>query len=299
MNKVSCNLCGADFSAKTIPYPSNTAKGKFSLFKEIAFCSQCELGFALPLLNQERLDEIYKTGEYWDHVVKGNPYQNAHESNQAKIRVDFCSGIIPFRSGMRVLDIGAGHAYTADWISESLKGEMFSFAFIEHDDEKSKSIISKSKEYEAKRLDRPSDDDNGYDLIFMNHVLEHVANPLEFVNSALATLREGGALYIETPHADYRYKTDVFPHTLFFNKKTVDVLAERSSAELVCCRSYGRIISAQNRLSSFMVRVLNQFFKLAVRLNIKSAQRVIDQFIWQYYKVDTDNIWLQWAFRKK
>ena len=39
-----------------------------------------------------------------------------------------------------------------------------------------------------------------YDLIVINHVLEHVANGLEVVEHAVACLRPGGVLYLEVPN---------------------------------------------------------------------------------------------------
>jgi SAM-dependent methyltransferase len=39
-----------------------------------------------------------------------------------------------------------------------------------------------------------------YDLIVINHVLEHVGNGLEVVSHAIACLRPGGVLYLEVPN---------------------------------------------------------------------------------------------------
>ena len=39
-----------------------------------------------------------------------------------------------------------------------------------------------------------------YDLIVVNHVLEHVVNGLEVVGQAVACLRPGGVLYLEVPN---------------------------------------------------------------------------------------------------
>jgi SAM-dependent methyltransferase len=40
----------------------------------------------------------------------------------------------------------------------------------------------------------------GYDLVVINHVLEHVGNGLDVVAHAIACLRPGGTLYIEVPN---------------------------------------------------------------------------------------------------
>ena len=41
---------------------------------------------------------------------------------------------------------------------------------------------------------------SSYDLIVINHVLEHVVNGLEVVGQAVACLRPGGVLYLEVPN---------------------------------------------------------------------------------------------------
>ena len=41
---------------------------------------------------------------------------------------------------------------------------------------------------------------SSYDLVVINHVLEHVGNGLEVVGQAMACLRPGGVLYLEVPN---------------------------------------------------------------------------------------------------
>ena len=52
-------------------------------------------------------------------------------------------------------------------------------------------------------------------LMCMNHVLEHVAEPIECLRNVTNLLSDEGRLYIEVPYADHRFKDDVFPHTWF------------------------------------------------------------------------------------
>lgn len=298
MTECLCDLCGSRLNDRVMTYPVGDSQSRSSLFNGIVCCSGCEIGYAVPKLSQARLDEIYTTGEYWDDVVKDNPYQNAHESNQARERVHFCSQYIDLKEGMKVLDIGAGHAYTSDQVSEAIGFDSFCFDFIEHDDQKSQGVLAKAKKYKARRISTPSESGDAYDLIFMNHVLEHVADPYDFVQAALESLNQGGVLYIETPAEDYRYKSDVFPHTLFFNKKSASFIAEKLGAELVCCNTYGRKVSDMGGVGSVRVKLLNQVFKIAVKCRMVKTQRWIDKLIWRYGEKNTDNIWLQWVLKK-
>lgn len=56
--------------------------------------------------------------------------------------------------------------------------------------------------------------DRKFDLIFMNHVLEHFNDPLGALKKAQSLLSETGVLYIGVPDADFIMKTGVggFPH---------------------------------------------------------------------------------------
>jgi len=44
---------------------------------------------------------------------------------------------------------------------------------------------------------------NNFDLIILNHILEHVENPLEFLVLCKDYLREGGAIYVEVPNETF------------------------------------------------------------------------------------------------
>jgi hypothetical protein len=62
------------------------------------------------------------------------------------------------------------------------------------------------------------DDIDFADLIVLSHVLEHVSDPRGFLEAQCARLRAGGALFIEVPCDDWKFKPEDEPHLLFFNK---------------------------------------------------------------------------------
>lgn len=74
--------------------------------------------------------------------------------------------------------------------------------------------ISKSKfglEVENDFFDKSKFDDCSMDLVIMRHVLEHVEDPVEFLDAAYSKLKTGGKLYIEVPNSFWSLENCYFP----------------------------------------------------------------------------------------
>ena len=57
-----------------------------------------------------------------------------------------------------------------------------------------------------------------FDLVIHSHVLEHVINPVEFLEANTKYLRKGGVLFIDVPCNDWKFKELDELHLLFFDK---------------------------------------------------------------------------------
>src|SRR3972149_11066474 len=66
-----------------------------------------------------------------------------------------------------------------------------------------------------------------FDLIVLAHVLEHMAQPHEFIAALVARLNPGGSLLVEVPNGDYRYKNTFESHLLFFDSGSLGNLLGR------------------------------------------------------------------------
>jgi SAM-dependent methyltransferase len=76
-----------------------------------------------------------------------------------------------------------------------------------------------------------------YDLVMLNHMIEHSDRPLEFMEQVFRVLKKGGKVFIETPNADCldyrlfagRWGCIHFPrHTYLFSRSNISRLLERS-----------------------------------------------------------------------
>jgi SAM-dependent methyltransferase len=89
------------------------------------------------------------------------------------------------------------------------------------------------------------------DLIVMSHVLEHVANPIQFLSDATQGLRKGGVLFIEVPCRDDEHKSLDEPHLLFFDKKPMQRLLNQLGFNNIQL-SYHGVALNRLRSSSFL-----------------------------------------------
>jgi 2-polyprenyl-3-methyl-5-hydroxy-6-metoxy-1,4-benzoquinol methylase len=283
----TCPACGAAFGER-VPYPG-PAQGRYALhFSEIALCPRCGLGAALPRRPQSELDAFYAAGTYWDEAVGRSAAQMLHERNQCRHRVTRALAALEAVSRLRVLDVGAGHAWTAYWIERLAAGAMDAFDFIEPDEANAGAILARPTPYATSRVRTLAEARTGYHVIFLNHVLEHVAEPLEAVRRIRDLLAPGGVAYVEMPNADQRFKSDVFPHTWFFTLEALRQLAARTGIEERARESFGRMPSR-----SGMDGVWRAGFRAAAALGLADLAGACDDRIWRYETRD-EGIWLRW-----
>ena len=293
----NCPLCGAR-AAQEIHYPGGEDRPQQPLrFTRIALCEACGFGFALPKPTQAELDRFYASGSYWTEVGANLP-QVMHEKSQCEQRVAACLPFLEKTRPLRVLDVGAGHGWTVDWVARMLPGKVARFDFIEPDDSAAKAIADKRPGFPLARVHNMSDAKDRYDLIFLNHVLEHVADPLAVIARITDLLTANGIAHIEMPHADYRFKRDVFPHTLFFTPASLDKLAQKAGIVQLVCTAFGR--SPEEPGSPWQRRknwLLQRLFVLAARHGGWALQRALDHAVWNYGACEP-GIWLRWIIAR-
>jgi len=139
-----------------------------------------------------------------------------------------------------------------------------------------------------------------YDIIVLSHVVEHVSDPLSLVTAAASLLAEGGILFIDVPNQDHLFKTEVFPHMLFFSMGSLAVLLKKASLEVLTLDTWGLPmgISPLNARQSFFRRLIG--YALAkVRPIIHG--RLLVALYGRYYgacRQDPNGTWIRGVCRK-
>ena len=185
-------------------------------------CNDCNLCFADPMPSSKTLQNYNSEYFFLAHGTKSRErIDNPLFKALARIRFNY---ILEFLEAhdikiQRVLEIGPGYGEMASlWVESTPKIEYFA---IESD----KSCHAYLKEIGVKVGARFSEIGHiDADLVIMSHVLEHVTDPKDFLKTASQCLRVGGVLFIEVPCQDYKYKTMVEPHLLFFDLESLGKL---------------------------------------------------------------------------
>jgi SAM-dependent methyltransferase len=279
-----CAICGGDQLCR-LPYPGRADALRL---KAICVCSECGAGCAVPAPDQETLDRFYASGAYW-HASTGQA-QRAHEASQAWLRVDYVRRFVPRRL-LAVADIGAGHGGIARALTARAV-DLSRYAFVEPDERAAADICALRLPFAVERFTSLSELRGPFELLFLNHVLEHIAEPLSFLRQAATLLSPDGVIYVETPYADYRFKQDVFPHVFFFTPRSLAVLGHQLGARTLTCESFGRMPAPRWSPIGFVQRLAGRALP---RVQTGGLQRLLDRVIWRYTPCD-DGVWLRWVF---
>jgi SAM-dependent methyltransferase len=119
-----------------------------------------------------------------------------------------------------VLDIGCGYAFMLDMFPDSFK--KFGMDVSEHAIDEARRRLPGSELKVGNAEVRLPFEDNFFDIILLNDVIEHLENPGEALRHIFRTMKKGGILYITTPNLNvirkrvYRYADEKDHHISMF-----------------------------------------------------------------------------------
>jgi SAM-dependent methyltransferase len=279
---MACPVCGGALGG-AVAYPGAAGwRAAGFATAQIAFCASCGLGLADPLPSQSALDAFYSGGGYWHDLADGTTLA-AHAQNQCRHRANRTRLALRKRLPGRVLDVGAGEA----WLGDVLRAE--SYEFVEPDP-RARERAAKRLGQRAKAFASLDEVGGGYELVFVNQVLEHVADPVAFLSGMAARLTVGGVLYLEVPNADYRFKADVFPHTLFFTADSLARVATRAGLHSLACESFGALPEHRPVAARLAGKAA---LRMGALLHAAPLTHAGDDLLFDY-RERPDGIWLRW-----
>ncbi|MDP2922657.1 MAG: glycosyltransferase [Candidatus Omnitrophota bacterium] len=192
---VPCNLCGSD-------KPEVLFSGvSFDGFKYNHIrCKECGLIYADPmpsLTNQElcgmSLELWHKDFLESSSVFNWNHFNRYREYNRLRVKA-----LMHYVKGTKLLEVGCGNGY----FLKAAKDNGWQVYGIEVC-ERLAAHINKYLEVNifAGTLEQAKFSDNFFDVVYLNHLLEHLSDPLGFLTEARRILKEDGILFVCLPNA--------------------------------------------------------------------------------------------------
>ncbi|MFX1383484.1 MAG: class I SAM-dependent methyltransferase [Promethearchaeota archaeon] len=230
VSNIKCYLCGK----KQLSLVRN--KVRYDIPRKVVECESCGLNYLIP----KELDlENYYSEEYrkkhspiLGEIVEPKTIFDLYLPIQ-KIRVDKLKQIL--NPQMKVLDVGCstGHfLYTLkDHVGECIGIELNP----EHAEFTEKELGIKTYNTAIENTDIPME---YFDLITFYQVLEHIDDPIKFLNTYKKYLKKDGYICIEVPNIDdiliSAYKVEPYidfwfrePHLFNFSQKSLAMLLEK------------------------------------------------------------------------
>ena len=236
----SCDLCGS--AEHDVKKSLNRRMGLESSKFNVVKCLNCGLLSLHPIPDETEFTAIYADYAHKKHRI-------SVEKQRLYIYIDKLEKLKQYAIGNKLLDIGAG----LGTFVKCAKEYGYDATGIEYDEEQCG--LSK-KLYNIDLVNRKFEDicksffEDGFDVINMHHVLEHVQSPRKLLNRVHSILKPGGVLLIEVPNQFCNVRTEIKYHLFRRFKYPSHSLHHLYFFSIKTLRLY---------LSSFKILELNQF----------------------------------------
>lgn len=239
-----CLICGG-LSSNLINFSiRDSVSEKINIYE----CCSCGVQFLNPQKSQEELKDYYD-GTYRKIYSDANFYNEDNISKFYKENLPEAENRVKrvekyLKKSDEILEIGCSSGYFLTAINEKVSKSVGT----EWDDKNAYFVEDKLGFSVKKNIE---DFNMKFDKIFMFHVLEHINNPIEFLQKISKYLKKDGMLFIEVPNREdillSGYKLQEFgdfyyqmAHLWYFNKNSLGIVCESAGYdfEIECLQRY-------------------------------------------------------------
>ena len=239
----NCPLCGAGSESHS-PF-EDLLEGDWVV--EFWLCERCGMVFQSTQMSDEAREEYY-AGTY-RALVQGSDSPTEKDlrvqCGRARHIVGFAKKELPAMG--RHLDIGSSSGALLRESEAAWNGEVVGVepgdTYREYSQSRGATVASRLEDLKGQR----------FDLITMAHVLEHLPNPIQYLQDLRKSwLAPGGHLLIEVPNL-YGHQSLELSHTVAFSRQTLTETLRRAGFQIVRMTSHSE---PRSRLLSLYLLVL-------------------------------------------
>jgi 2-polyprenyl-3-methyl-5-hydroxy-6-metoxy-1,4-benzoquinol methylase len=243
---MNCLLCGEMAQLSEEKMPGYIEPETFSIY----YCSSCNTSFSYPRVGANRIyDLIYKNAEKLQGYNRYVKYKNSVKTCESPLVYlseseevywgikDVLSRNLLLKESLNIIEVGSGLGYLTYAlihdgyrtvgldISQKAVDEA-SNAFGEH------YICADVFEYSLQNKE-------AYDVVILTEVIEHVNEPVMFLESLMTMLKKGGQIILTTPNKtiypkNIVWQTDLPPvHLWWFSESSMKYIANRINANVM------------------------------------------------------------------
>ena len=236
-----CILCG--FSGEHIPVVPVILYGKYP--QEVFQCPSCRLAFAHPVPSREEFSEIYSES----YFQSDSRYTGFTDYSKSRSR-QFCEGRIftkkmkKIRQSGKMLDAGCATGFFLEGVRsaggwETYGVELSGWAAGEANKKPGLRVT-------AGALEDAEFPENSFDVVVIRDLLEHVADPVTFLEKCNKVLKSGGRIFIKVPngrcnlqpyidaHRKYGEPVNITQaHLFYFEPENLRILFKRCGFRII------------------------------------------------------------------
>ena len=206
--------------------------------RNLLTCKKCCGSSMYPMPTKEELDEINKN--YWTIYAINSFDPNGVPKIQAFSRINYLKNSLENNQFKNILDVGSGFGNFLEALHE-INIKFLNYTAIEPDDSMEEILYSNKASKVLSSIEKLIKKD--FSLVVMSHILEHLANPIEYLNKIKNHMIDKGILFIEVPNQDHLIKKDLGLHTLVFNLKSLRNLLIKTKFKIIDITTCGYPIS--------------------------------------------------------
>ncbi len=231
MNRIPCPLCASE--GFDLVYDDNPSR--------IVRCQSCHLVFFNPQPSEAFLDQYYSSASGYipsiEETLRNFERDPSSAKQEAYSILDQILRHFPGQSPGRILDVGAAYGF----FLLSAKERGFEPFGLEVSSVTSRYAVEHGIDVQHSSLLKANFQNEFFDAITMNNVLEHTLSPVSQLVRARELLKPGGVIYISVPNFDslvsqvdnFYWKWKAWPnHLFYFTPNTLRKILNKTGLEI-------------------------------------------------------------------